>query len=203
MNLKKILAIAFTFVLLAFFGVGAYAGTTNPINVNNLEFLDGYATLHSYDYYGFDSSLPWDVQGLGWETTSGESGYFFAPGTPWPTLLYSKYSGGSSSSLGALIEDIDLTTAYFSNKYYGGTPYNLASNHVQIWEIDSAFTYQGVAFNAGDLVIGFEVENPGRCDLDYDELVVLARPTPIPGAIWLMGSGLLGLVGIRRKIRKS
>jgi hypothetical protein len=24
-------------------------------------------------------------------------------------------------------------------------------------------------------------------------------PTPIPGAIWLLGSGLVGLVGIRRK----
>ncbi len=26
---------------------------------------------------------------------------------------------------------------------------------------------------------------------------------PIPGAVWLLGSGLLGLVGIRRKLKKQ
>ena len=26
-----------------------------------------------------------------------------------------------------------------------------------------------------------------------------ANPVPIPGAVWLLGSGLLGLLGIRRK----
>ncbi len=33
-------------------------------------------------------------------------------------------------------------------------------------------------------------------------LTVDATPTPIPGAIWLLGTGLLGLVGFRRKINK-
>lgn len=28
-----------------------------------------------------------------------------------------------------------------------------------------------------------------------------AAPTPIPGAVWLLGSGLVGLVGLRRKAR--
>ena len=27
-------------------------------------------------------------------------------------------------------------------------------------------------------------------------------PVPIPGAVWLLGSGLIGLVGFRRKVRK-
>jgi len=26
---------------------------------------------------------------------------------------------------------------------------------------------------------------------------------PVPGAVWLLGSGLIGLVGFRRKLRKS
>lgn len=30
-----------------------------------------------------------------------------------------------------------------------------------------------------------------------------AGPVPIPGALWLLGSGLLGLVGIRRKTKRS
>ena len=35
---------------------------------------------------------------------------------------------------------------------------------------------------------------------DLDDVSVLA--VPIPGAIWLLGSGLIGLIGIRRKFKK-
>ena len=28
------------------------------------------------------------------------------------------------------------------------------------------------------------------------------NPVPIPGAVWLLGSGLIGLIGLRRKFRK-
>ena len=34
-------------------------------------------------------------------------------------------------------------------------------------------------------------------------LDVQTAPVPIPGAIWLLGSGLIGIVGIRRKLKKT
>ena len=44
--------------------------------------------------------------------------------------------------------------------------------------------------------------------LDLDDQIMngvqigsINNPVPIPGAVWLLGSGLLGLVGLRRKIR--
>jgi hypothetical protein len=36
----------------------------------------------------------------------------------------------------------------------------------------------------------------------YPYLVVTTAPVPIPGAVWLLGSGLLGLVGLRRLRKK-
>jgi hypothetical protein len=39
-------------------------------------------------------------------------------------------------------------------------------------------------------------------DKDYNDMVVTIRPVPIPAAVWLLGSGLLGLAGIRRRFRK-
>jgi hypothetical protein len=33
--------------------------------------------------------------------------------------------------------------------------------------------------------------------------IVEATPTPIPAAAWLLGSGLMGLVGVRRRVKKS
>ncbi|BDQ32841.1 VPLPA-CTERM sorting domain-containing protein [Pseudodesulfovibrio portus] len=37
---------------------------------------------------------------------------------------------------------------------------------------------------------------------DFDN-IVLGSPTPIPGAIWLLGTGLAGLVGLKRRKRAS
>jgi len=35
----------------------------------------------------------------------------------------------------------------------------------------------------------------------YKQDMLIATPTPIPAAAWLLGSGILGLVGVRRKMR--
>ena len=37
---------------------------------------------------------------------------------------------------------------------------------------------------------------------DLGAWVVSNNPVPIPGAVWLFGSGLIGLVGIKRKFKK-
>ncbi len=39
----------------------------------------------------------------------------------------------------------------------------------------------------------------GYAGQDGVEHAFVATPTPIPGAVWLLGSGLISLVGIRRK----
>jgi hypothetical protein len=47
---------------------------------------------------------------------------------------------------------------------------------------------------------GFTAEsNPFDYDDDYVLQVGLTNAVPIPGAVWLLGSGILGLIGIRRK----
>jgi|LGVE01.1.fsa_nt_gb hypothetical protein len=38
-------------------------------------------------------------------------------------------------------------------------------------------------------------------DLDGVQAINSGAPVPIPGAVWLLGSGLIGLVGFRRKFR--
>jgi len=55
---------------------------------------------------------------------------------------------------------------------------------------------------AGNWVIAWE-DLPGGGDRDFNDIVVevSVNPIPIPAAVWLFGSGLLGLIGIaRRKI---
>ena len=59
---------------------------------------------------------------------------------------------------------------------------------------DHALTYyfaNGAIYLGGNFVIGYTES----CAND----VLLATHAPIPGAVWLLGSGLVGLVGLRRK----
>ncbi len=50
----------------------------------------------------------------------------------------------------------------------------------------------------GDFFIAYN--NPfGGDDQDYNEPLIYVNPVPIPGAVWLLGSGMLGLVCLRRR----
>ena len=57
-----------------------------------------------------------------------------------------------------------------------------------------------------ELVLAYNDNNPaglggGGMDTDYDDMLVRAEfsAVPVPAAVWLFGSGLLGLIGIARR----
>lgn len=54
------------------------------------------------------------------------------------------------------------------------------------------------------VVIGLEGENVGLGIrlLDITSLTLAIVPVPVPTTIWLFGSGLLGLIGMKRKPSK-
>jgi hypothetical protein len=54
------------------------------------------------------------------------------------------------------------------------------------WVAHSTVHYNGDLFSPGFRLDGVE----------------FGDPVPIPGAVWLLGSGLLGLIGIRKKLKK-
>jgi len=76
--------------------------------------------------------------------------------------------------------------------------------------LDNYYSMYGVEYSAGldDVwLIAFEDLNLG--DADYTDLVaVVSRPselnstpvpTPLPAAVWLLGSGILGIAGLRKR----
>ena len=80
------------------------------------------------------------------------------------------------------------------------------NDRYQAYQLNQDFTIshngQDITLVAGDIVIGYEDYH----DNDYNDMVVLlttrdASQVPIPGAVWLLGSGMIGLIGIRRRKR--
>ena len=68
-------------------------------------------------------------------------------------------------------------------------------DHMVTWLITG-----GQGNTAGNWVIAWE-DLPGGGDRDFNDVVVEVKvsPVPIPAAVWLFGSGLLGLIGIGRR----
>ncbi|MDY7001444.1 MAG: hypothetical protein SVS15_06645 [Thermodesulfobacteriota bacterium] len=90
--------------------------------------------------------------------------------------------------------------AYFSIYYAGGWHDYYASVTNWLNGPDDLLTDSGtdtISFLIADL-------DPGEYEVRagvYNEAYAETSGVPIPGAVWLLGSGLLGLVGFRKKIK--
>lgn len=139
-------------------------------------------------------------------------------------IINTNYVG--SSSLFAIFDDSDasLTGSYLELSSTFDTLYFMSKG--SDWELwrdttpgdDTPDTYTGFTLTDSPVFqVGwydgatwkidtsyFGSDGVYQIKWEYDPQVAIlyqidAQPVPIPGAVWLLGSGLIGLVGIRRK----
>jgi hypothetical protein len=101
---------------------------------------------------------------------------------------------------------IDLGTAVAYNAWtaflikFTGSDYEYFINNILVYT-DS--TINGSTGFSATIMQAYNFDDPSIADAvakDYSAHWSNTQPVPIPGAVWLLGSGLLGLLGLKRRI---
>lgn len=185
--------------------VAEASATTTYTNISDFSaFLSG---AHASKYSG-SLAGSFELTSLGFE--AGDTIEFRQAGSTAP-LFTNKKTGAESaiwSPTGSWKQVSNLGQTYFwdlsvsaSKQYTGFTDLDPSGKpYSRIFELNHDWVLNGKTLTVGTLLIGFNDKGGG--DSDFDDFILAAKPkpanTPIPAAVWLLGSGIAGLAGIRR-----
>lgn len=167
-----------------------------PLNIDTLEtYLGGQGGNTAAVYTEYTGSLEgsFDITAIAFE--AADTNTFNTAGGD---VLF---TNDDTSNWGTWANNVDLTTAFFKDETDGNTFILADTNAVTVYQLTENWVVPAlnIELSAGTLLIG--LNDTGSSDGDYDDLIFAATPTPIPAAAWLLGSGLIGLVGLRRSRR--
>jgi hypothetical protein len=155
-------------------------GQTTTINVT----LSDAAGSGASGATGFNFRIPYSISGL--SATNLQTGSAI-------TSIGGSNSGTINSTLGF------ISTGYFSSDM---TPPSIPNG------VLASFNITGLVAGVYNLNFDLSNERTVLFDIDGNSLAGTVNGTihvnavPIPAAVWLLGSGLVGLVGLRRRMRK-
>jgi hypothetical protein len=175
------------------------------------------------------ANAPWGVNGYPGDTLTLQTytgSLALTPGTSTQkinTLLWTiDYTYGGTATNPDAWSDVSFNVSTLRNISFAGGPTGPLSQTGLLkatWENDFLLLYSGGTISL--VVQGYNVAitplalaevggtnfagsnpwvQPSRDVMA--QFVVTAAPVPIPAAVWLLGSGLIGLVGIRRRFKK-
>jgi hypothetical protein len=146
----------------------------------------------------YNGSIVWQI----YNDNSGVPGTVQYSGTAAPTPVSNhSTSWGQSYQLDFSIGSVPLGSGAYWLALHNGPMTTQSVSHY-FWE-SSSKTGSVVAFAAADPpppgTWGDWTLYPGGA-LAFQ--LYNGNPIPLPGAVWLLGSGLLGLIGLRKKLRR-
>jgi hypothetical protein len=187
----------FVFAAIAMLFFGVQAGTASADLTNNLLVNGGFETG---DF-------------TGWTLSSGVTFAFVLPNSgpspsPYEAQLGTTGPASISQAINTIAGQTYSVSFWLANDDYSGSSYFKA-----LWNgapvtatpdlqnlVNTAFNYTEFTYTAigtgGLTTLAFNFQNDNSI---YHLTDVDAAATPIPAAVWLFGSGLMGLMGLKRK----
>ncbi|MBG0789719.1 MAG: hypothetical protein H0S80_04385 [Desulfovibrionaceae bacterium] len=201
----------------------------NTVEAAYNDFSGRYASLQTETFEGFGSLVdqPNSSLGIAFGTiTSGSAGYIGSTTTtqadydetPLANSLYYYSNGTPGSASGKGDFTLDLDQAHHALGFYATDWHDQGGTVIlEVGGVDGTGAGWTEFINVRDLTgtmdSGSLVYFSFFSDLAFDTVtfkasggdgygidnLTVGAPTPIPGAVWLLGSGLIGLIGLRRR----
>ena len=163
---------------------GGYASSPNAI-------LNGPTAMGAiWVYFNLDEDLPWFFEVTGGDNAGNDLDSF--------TVEAYAYAIPGSSAVIVASEDSGLfggNTPQPSDGSYGDYYTVSLSLSPEDWPIPDYA--EGIAY------VKITPTSPSGYGLTFDDITYDTTPIPIPGAVWLLGSGLIGIVTLRKKLKQS
>jgi hypothetical protein len=166
---------------------GHYYSATHSLHTWATSDISGTAS----DWFLHDSELPLlieHVSGNPFSVTSFEAGEWMGPFAGNPAQVST--TGNPINVTGVLAGGGTITTTFISD----ATPSDGFGPNVDF----EVFTFGAGWTNL--IALEFQTSADSSAQFGYDNIVVnAASVVPVPAAVWLFGSGLLGLIGFARR----
>lgn len=164
--------------------------------------MSGPSSLSSAYVLSPNTDGPWIIPPAGSSWIGPINGNYDAPAGDYTYTLTFNLAGFNPSTATISGEwSSDNSSKILLNGVYTGIS---AGSTTSFWYLYQFMITSG--FHSGINTLEFIVTNAPNTGRNPTGLLVAdlsgsAAPVPIPSAVWLLGSGLLGLLGIRRKLR--